>query len=438
MILTAEEEAMRAGRMGPAVRWAIEQQIQVGHVLGARRLVPVNRAHMMGDMEVLGESGFAFLQSLQRQDARVRVTTTTNARCVDFAFAERLRQDPGLVAREAELRTTLGRMGVILSDTCINYQTLDQPHFGQHIAWGDTGTVIYANSVYGARTNFESGPAALAAGLTGRTPMYGFHRPQARRGRVVVDVTARLVDLTDWGALGAVVGRRLNDYWQVPVFTGIEEPAVSGDELKHLGASLASYGSLAMFHMVGVTPEAPDVETACQGEPPAAPAIRVDDAAIAAVYDSYSDAGAPPGEAAGRPGEAPDLVVFTAPQLSVFEMAHIAALLDGRRVRAGTTFVVTTNAQNRQAAADLGYLDTLSEAGVLVLTGVCFYLMALPDMRRRFGWRSLLTNSAKVANIVGGYGLRSVLRRTAECVEAATEPRPAGGAAHNGEVWNDE
>lgn len=435
MILTSEEEAMRAGEMGPAVQWAIEHQIEVGRVLGARRLVPVSRAHMMGDMEVLGESGFAFLQSLRRQNARVRVTTTTNARCVDFAFAERLRQDPRLVAREAELRKTLSRMGVILSDTCINYQTLDQPHFGQHIAWGDTGTVIYANSVYGARTNFESGPAALAAGLTGRTPMYGFHRPKARRGRIIVEVKARLVDLADWGALGAIVGRHLNDYWQVPVFTGIEEP-VSGDELKHLGAALASYGSLAMFHIVGVTPEAPDLETAFQttGRLPT-PGLRIDDAAINAVYDAYAAQAAQP-RGGGR-GDDPDLVVFTAPQLSVFELAQVAALLDGRRVRRGTTFIVTTNAQNRQAAADLGYLQTLREAGVLVLTGVCFYLMALPDMRRRFGWRSLLTNSAKVANIIGGYGMRSVLRRTAECVEAATEPRSRGAAAHTDGVRRD-
>lgn len=409
MILTAEEEAMRAGEMGPAVRWAIKQQIAVGQVFGARRLVPVNRAHMMGDMEVLGESGFAFVRSLERQDARVRITTTTNARCVDFAHADRLRQDPALVAREARLRELLARMGVVLTDTCINYQTLDQPHFGQHVAWGDTGTVIYANSVFGARTNFESGPAALAAGLTGRTPDYGFHRAACRRGTAVVEVRADLRDLTDWGALGAVVGRRLNDYWQVPVFTGIERPG-GGDELKHLGASLASHGSLAMFHMVGVTPEAPDLETACQGSVPE-PVMVVDDAAIRTVYDAYP-----------APDEPPDLVVFTAPQLSLFELGGLAALLDGRRVRAGTTFVVTTNAQNRQAAADLGYLETFRSAGVLVLTGVCFYLMALPDMRRAFGWGSLMTNSAKIANIVGGYGLRPVLRPTAECIAAATEP----------------
>jgi len=407
VILTDEEEAMYGGAQGPAVQWAIDQQISVGRAFGASRLVPVNRAHMMGDMEVLGESGFQFLKSLHGQQAKVRVPTTTNARCVDFAFAERLRQDPAMVAREADLRRTLAGMGVMLTDTCINYQTIDQPHFGQHVAWGDTGTVIYANSVYGARTNFESGPAALAAGLTGRTPEYGFHKPENRIGTLVVEVTAKLDDLADWGALGAVVGRQVNDYWQVPVFVGIDGP-VSSDALKHLGASLASYGSLAMFHIVGVTPEAPDLETACGGGLPDR-VVVADDAAIQAVFDSYPMVVDGPF----------DLVVLTGPQLSLFELERTADLLTGERVHPETTLIVTTNAQNRQAAAELGYLETIRSAGGLVLAGVCFYLMAVPTMRQAFGWRTLMTNSAKLANIVGGYGLQAVFRRTEACLAAA-------------------
>src|SRR5262249_37571475 len=144
-----------------------------------------------------------------------------------------------------------------------------QPHFGEHVAWGDTGTVIYANSVFGARSNFESGPAALAAGLTGRTPAYGFHVDACRRGTLLVDVTAALDDLADWGALGKIVGEPNQDYSAVPVFTGIRRTPTS-DELKHLGCALASYGSMAMFHMVGVTPEAPTVDAAFGGRAPSA------------------------------------------------------------------------------------------------------------------------------------------------------------------------
>ena len=90
--------------------------------------------------------------------------------------------------------------------SCIYYQTVYQPHLGEHVAWGDTGTVIYANSVFGARSNFESGPAALSAGITGRTPAYGFHLDEHRKGTFTVEVTATLDDLADWGAIGKLVG----------------------------------------------------------------------------------------------------------------------------------------------------------------------------------------------------------------------------------------
>jgi hypothetical protein len=315
-----------------------------------------------------------------------------------------------MVAKERELIACLEAMGVMITDTCINYQTLYQPHAGEHLAWGDTGTVIYANSVLGARSNFESGPAAFAAALTGRTPNYGFHLDDCRAGTLLVEVSAALDDLADWGALGAAVGRQVNDYWQVPVLTG-RGLAPTADRLKHLGASLASYGSLAMFHMVGVTPEAGSLNQAFHGREPER-RITVDDAAIAAVYESYP---------ADR--EEIDLVVLTAPQLSVFELRQVAELLEGRRVHANTQFIATTNRQNHALAQSLGYIDTIEKAGGLVLVGVCFYLMAPGEMRSAFGWSNLLTNSAKLANIIGGYRYHPIFRRTRTCIEAAVAGR---------------
>ncbi|MGH3740009.1 MAG: aconitase X [Micromonosporaceae bacterium] len=412
MELTDQERAMADGAEGAAVQWAIQSQIEVGKAFGANRLIPVSCAHMMGDMEVLTRHGYDFIARLAGSGATVCTPTTTNARCVDFDAASLLRQDPQMVADEARLKQLLGRMGVVLTDTCVNYQTVYQPTLGEHIAWGDTGTVIYANSVFGARSNFESGPAALAAGLTGRTPEYGFHLPEARRGTVRVELDFTPEDLSDWGAIGAVVGREVNDYWAAPVFTSAP-PGVSSDAIKHLGAALASYGSLAMFHMVGVTPEAPDEETAFGGNAPQRTVV-VNADAIRAVYESYP-----------APSEPVDLVVLTGPQLSIFELRAAAQLIEGRRVHPDTTFLITTNAQNRHLASQLGYLDVLSKAGATVLAGTCFYLMNVPAMRREFGWDNVITNSAKLANIVGGYGLRATFRRTAECVDAAVTGRVA-------------
>ena len=146
-------------------------------------------------------------------------------------------------------------LGILMTDTCINYQTIMPPVRGEHCAYGDTGVVIYSNSVCGARSNFEGGPSALSAGLTGRTPRYGYHLDEHRLATLVVQTSYTPRELNEWGALGGIVGRLSGDYWQVPALIGIHRVPGS-DELKHFGAALASYGSVALFHMVGITPEA--------------------------------------------------------------------------------------------------------------------------------------------------------------------------------------
>jgi hypothetical protein len=407
MRLSFEEEAMLRGDRGEAVRDALAYQIRVGEFFGAERFVPITNAHMMGDIEVMGDGGFEYLRAACAKHARASVPITTNARCVDFDFAERLGQDPGEVEKERRLIAALREMDVLTTDTCINYQTLYQPHLGEHVAWGDTGTVIYANSVFGARTNFESGPAALAAALTGRTPEYGFHLDRHRKGTLVVRLEAGLDDLADWGAVGKIVGERHQNYYAVPIFVGVKR-APRADELKHLGAALASYGSMAMFHMVGVTPEAPSLEAALGGNSPV-DEIRIDDAAIERVYAGYD-----------LKDRRCDLIVFSGPQLSLFELKSLAERFAGRKVSQGTQVFATTSNGVKSAARELGYLATLESAGVTVLEGVCFYILQnLSQMRLRNGWTNMISNSAKIVNIIGAHRFNTILRRTEDCVEIA-------------------
>jgi predicted aconitase len=404
--LTAEERSILAGSRGEAAKRALEYQIEVGRFFGAKRFVSVTNVHMMGDIEVMGDAGLEYLRS--QQNARCAVPTTTNARCVDFAHCERLGQDAGEVAKERELIQYLRRMDVVTTDTCINYQTVYQPHIGEHVAWGDTGTVIYANSVFGARSNFESGPAALAAGLTGRTPEYGFHLDEHRRGTFTVQLDARLDDLADWGAVGKIVGEAHQDYFAVPVFHGYHRRTPTADELKHLGAALASYGSMGMFHFVGVTPEAATVEAAMGGRRPREE-ITVRDADLSAIYQGYRL-----GDGDAR------LVVFSGPQQSLLEMKRLADLFRGRKVKEGSSCFVTTNRAVLAQARALGYAATLEEAGATILEGVCFYILQnLSPMRQANRWTNMVSNSAKIVNIIGAHRFNTILRRTADCVEIA-------------------
>jgi predicted aconitase len=405
--LQPEERAILGGERGEAARRALEYQVKVGEFWGAKRFVPVTNVHMMGDIEVMGDGGLQWLKDYAALGARCTVGTTTNARCFDFAHCEELGQDAGEAAKERELIACLRRMDVVTTDTCINYQTVYQPHLGEHVAWGDTGTVIYANSVFGARSNFESGPAALAAAITGRTPEYGFHLDAHRRGSFTVELQATLDDLADWGALGKLVGEPHQSYFSVPVFHGYRR-SPAADELKHLGAALASYGSMGMFHFVGVTPEAPSLDAALGGRSPAE-RIVITDADLERAYAGYRL-----GDGDAR------LVVFSGPQQSLFEMKQLAALFDGRKVKAGSRCFATTNGAVLAQARALGYAGTLEAAGVTLLEGVCFYILQnLSPMRVANGWTNLVSNSAKIVNIIGAHRFNTILRRTRDCVDIA-------------------
>jgi len=258
--------------------------------------------------------------------------------------------------------------------------------------------------VCGAHSNFEGGPSALSAGLTGRTPRYGYHLGERRRATLIVNVTWTPHELNDWGALGGIVGRLAGDYWQVPVLVGIDRVPGS-DEMKHFGAALASYGSVALFHMAGITPEAARLGDVVDAGRP----LRTHDigeAEIRTFQQSYAKA-----------VEKIDLVVFSAPQLSLIEMQQVADLLDGRR--ATIPLLVITSPQVKPDADRMGITGRIEAAGGTVLSGMCFYQSYAREMAEANGWRRLATNSAKLTNIIGGYGYRPVLISMAACVEAA-------------------
>jgi len=400
---------MLNGARGRARQWALRHQIEVGEFFDARDLVPVSQAHVMADTESLGEEGVRWLESLgalSSEERRVRVPTITDPRGVDFSAYKRLGQTEGMAAIEARAIHAFEAMGVLMTNTCINYQTVLPPVRGQHLAMGDTGVVIYSNSVMGARSNFEGGPSALAAGLTGRTPRYGYHLDCHRVGSCHFGVLCQPRDIADWGALGGIVGRSVNSYWQVPVITGIDR-APNSDQLKHFGAAMASFGSVALFHMPGVTPEAPSLEAAFDGRSiPRATTIAEEDLQL--FYQTY----------AAR-GDKVDVVVFGAPQLSLLEIDTLASYLEGRRVHSATALVITTSPEIKFAADRMGLTRRIEAAGGIIAGGICFYQSYAREMADVNGWRRLVTNSAKLVNIIAGYGYQPTLARTEVCVECA-------------------
>jgi len=403
MILNDEEKAMLAGESGVVAKIAIEHQIKVGEFFGARDFVPVTQAHIMADTESLGQAGVMWLERLaDAGDGRVRIPTITDPRGTDFDKASMLGQADWMLELERRAIDAFTRLGVSMTDTCINYQTVLAATRGEHVAFGDTGVVIYSNSVGGARSNFEGGPSALSAGITGRTPRYGYHLDAQRRAtlRLRVDWTPR--ELDDWGALGGVVGRLAGNYWQVPVLEGLEG-APTSDQLKHFGAAMASFGSSALFHLVGITPEAFRLGDVGGDRLPVAHRIGEDD--IRALQQSYAV------------DKAIDVVVFSAPQLSLYELRDLASLCEGRRFQ--RPLLAVTSPQVKPDCDRFGYTAAIEAAGGTVLSGMCFYQSYAREMQQAKGWKRLATNSAKLVNILGGYGYVPMLASMRACVDAA-------------------
>ncbi len=408
MKLTEEEKAMLAGELGEPKRWAMEHMIMVGNVFDAVDFVSVSQAHMMGDTESLGDAGVEFLENmaiLAGEETPLAIPMLTDPRGIDLSCYKKFGQNEEMANRERRAMAACQKLGILQTDTCINYQTIMPPVRGDHVAFGDTGVVIYTNSVLGAYSNFEGGPSALAAGLTGRTPRYGLHLDENRKATRRFVVKEQPTNLTEWGVLGAYIGRVCGSYWEVPVLEGIKM-SPSSDDMKHFGAAMASFGSTPLFHIVGVTPEASTLDSVCGKITPDVQEITIKD--LDGLRANF-----------GRKGDTIDVVVFAAPQLSLMEMSSVAKLLDGKKIHEKTALIVCTAPTVGSDCDRLGITERIEASGAMVLRGTCFYQQYAREVAETRGWKRLLSNSTKIVNIISGYGYEPALACMEDCVASA-------------------
>ena len=249
MFLTEEEAEMLAGQKGPAVKKAMEILVALGEGFGAEKMVMVNNVHMAGSsVLVTEEAGTRFVEDIRKQGGNFVTRVTTNPTAIDPVKWKEIGIPESDNILQERLTDAYVGMGANACNTCIPYLVGNMPRFGEHLAWGESSAVVFANSVCGARTNREGGPSALATALTGRTPEYGFHLKENRRGHFLIKVETPLRDMTDYGTLGYFAGKLAGQ--DTPVFTGIPSTSTL-EELKALSAALAATGAVSMFHAVG-------------------------------------------------------------------------------------------------------------------------------------------------------------------------------------------
>jgi hypothetical protein len=295
-------------------------------------------------------------------------------------------------------------LGCAPTFTCAPYQTAWRPRFGAQIAWGESNAIVFANSVIGARTNRYGDFIDLCCAMTGRAPAYGLHLTENRVARAIVEI-ASVPD--DWDlervavAVGHTIGRRCGGL--IPAILGLPD-SISEDDLKALGAAAASSGAVGLFHVVGRTPEAPDLETACGGlKPELRLQLTAEDLREAARSLSSIPDGAPLGA-----------VSLGTPHFSVEQIARLMPLIDSER--ALIDIYVNSSRATLEEIRKRGWEEALLAARVRLVADTCVYVSAL--MRADVG--TVMTNSGKCAYYApGNLGVEVAYGSLAECVASA-------------------
>jgi predicted aconitase len=410
--LTSEEQALLDGIAGPGVQRAMEIVATLGRIYGAPDLVPVTHVQIAGvSYKNLGDAGVQFLNEWADQGATVRVPTTLNPAGMELDRWQEMGIQPSFAEPQLSAIDAFVKMGVTPTMSCTPYLFPGYvPHRGDHLAWAESSAVVFANSILGARSNREGGPSALAAAIVGRTPRYGYHLDDGRRADVVVEVRCPVRDIADFGALSYVVGKQVGNaclwfadlaQWLPPLPEDITEGGAAGDRLKTLGAGLAAYGAVALFHIAGYTPEAADFgETLLK---PAARRVIVD-----SLDPGYQVMDADPGL------RQIDLVTVGCPHASLSEIEQIAGMLQGQRL--ATQLWVTTARITRDRAREAGWVQTIEAAGGQVVADTC----AVVAPMRSIGITTMATNAGKMACYAPAHSKVKMRYGSLEqCVEAA-------------------
>lgn len=409
--LTSHERAMLAGSQGDAAGLAMRVLTELARVNGAPRLVPIKSAHV-GGLLYNGRSGLDFARHLNSLDARVTVPTTLNAGSVDLRKPDAYHGDRSTAKLATELMQCYVRMGGKPTWTCAPYLLPNQPAQGDQVVWSESGAVVYANSALGARTDRYGAMTDICAAIAGRAPYAGLHVPANRAATVVLRLTGLAPGLMARDALyqllGYLTGERAGSC--VAAIQGLPR-GVSEDQLRALSAASATSGGLGMVHVIGVTPEAPTLEEACQGGP--VKVIEVNHRDLVSVRERL-------GYADGSPVDV-DAVCLGTPHFSLTEFSALVRLLrSAGRIHPRTTMLVTTNRHIHAQLGAGGLLDELERMSVTVLTDVCSYnTCVLPA-----SVQTVMTNSAKWAHYgPGKLGVRVILGSLYECVMSAVRGR---------------
>ena len=425
MKLAADEQAMLDGKEGPARQKAMDLLVRYGEALGAERFVDTKNVcgTVGGSTPFLREWGIrnggmdALFSEFNLDSAEVveippvRVRSTHLQHGVDPEHGERQGVAPEVVKFHRKGEAYAAGLGVQMLNTCAPYTVGNVPEKGEHCAWMESSAVIYINSVLGARTNAEGRESTGCAMLTGKIPYWGYHLTENRYGSHHIALELEVESTADWGLLGYYVGEVVQE--RVPVLSGIRH-APELARLKHFGAAAASSGGVEMYHLAGITPEAPTLEAAFGGRKPQFE-LKYGRAERRLAYERAN---------ATAKSTSVDFIMLGCPHYTLEQIAELAALLQGKKLSASTEMWIFTPRQTAQRAAEQGYAKVIADAGAHLMSDTC---SAMGRLLPR-GAKVAAVDSVKQAHYLPAImGIECWFGTTADCVRAAVSGRWSGG-----------
>ena len=402
MQLTDVEKRILDGEQGEAKKIALEILVQMGDALGAESFVPVASVQAMAHFGSLHIAGRDWLEKLACLGGRCCVPTTQDPASIPFKYWEEMGYDEEYAKNQLRLRDAILKLGEMPKWSCTPYYQGSVPRVGQNIAWAESSAVSFANSVLGARTNRTPAGLAICAALTGRMPKYGLYLPENRTAQIRIIVDAGTLTDLDYNTIGIITGKKVGA--KIPAIYGIPA-SVTNDNLKYLGASAASSGAVALYHVDGVTPEAVLTDVFGGRQPEEEFVITRRD------LDEEAEKMTSQGV-----GEA-ELAVVGCPHYSSEEVIRLAEVIGDRKLRPGKAFWVFTTAETENLAEQMGIKEKLEAAGVRIMAQTCLVISPLVG-----GYKNLITDSGKFASYLPSeHNIKIRYASMEACAEAVME-----------------
>lgn len=408
MELTNAQQAMLGGDQGNAKAFAMEMLVKLGTIAGAERFVEVSSAHIDGCL-YHGQVSLDFVNRLVHLGGSVSVPTTLNVSSLDRMTPSLVKLPPEEWEASKQLMDAYEKLGCTPTWTCAPYQLQHRPEFGQQLAWAESNAIVFANSVLGARTNRYGDFSDICAAITGVVPAIGLHVTENRKATWLFSIQLSNSRWLDGDLLYSLAGYLVGSQcgFHVPAIEGLPA-STTEDQLKSFGATAASSGSLAMFHAIGLTPEASTMDEAFHGAAPSKSTILYD-RDFEQAFDRLNTL---------KAGDRITAVSLGTPHFSMTEFSRLLPKIQGKKRHRDVEFFVSTSRVNIQQLKASGASEILREFGATVVVDTCTYIT--PILRLGRGQGAVMTNSGKWAHYApANLGVQVALGKLDDCIESA-------------------